>query len=252
MSRRNRFLLIGALFVALSLPIAALGSHTFTDVPDDHTFHTDIDWLADAGITKGCNPPLNTKYCPDTAVTRGAMAAFLRRMATGNILSADTLDGKHATELIRVDGAIGSPIEGVTSVQNVVSKTVNVPTAGYLTITSSIWLEDWCGDSTYSQGVVGILVNDEVATLGATYLADCLTEWGSSDITALTVTVAVPEGNAVVDIRAFADDSFGPITVGESSVSILFSPFGSGAVRPAGTAGAGARSDIDVSDFMIP
>ncbi len=32
--------------------------------------------MAGAGITKGCNPPVNTKYCPDDFVTRGQMAAF--------------------------------------------------------------------------------------------------------------------------------------------------------------------------------
>lgn len=44
-----------------------------------HVFGGDIDWLADAGITKGCNPPGNTLFCPDSPVTRGQMAAFLHR-----------------------------------------------------------------------------------------------------------------------------------------------------------------------------
>ncbi len=42
-------------------------------------FETDIAKLAAAGITKGCNPPDNTHYCPDAVVTRGQMAAFLVR-----------------------------------------------------------------------------------------------------------------------------------------------------------------------------
>lgn len=42
-------------------------------------FVDDIEWLANAGITKGCNPPDNDKYCPDSNVTRGQMAAFLVR-----------------------------------------------------------------------------------------------------------------------------------------------------------------------------
>jgi hypothetical protein len=44
-----------------------------------HTFHEAINWLASEGITKGCNPPLNTRFCPDAAVTRGQMAVFLAR-----------------------------------------------------------------------------------------------------------------------------------------------------------------------------
>lgn len=52
---------------------------TFSDVPESHTFHLDVEWLAASGITKGCNPPVNDMYCPDQSVTRGQMAAFLVR-----------------------------------------------------------------------------------------------------------------------------------------------------------------------------
>ncbi|MGH8936388.1 MAG: S-layer homology domain-containing protein, partial [Acidimicrobiia bacterium] len=50
----------------------------FTD-DDDSVFESDIDKLATAGITKGCNPPDNTMFCPNDHVTRGQMAAFLVR-----------------------------------------------------------------------------------------------------------------------------------------------------------------------------
>ena len=43
------------------------------------TFEGDIDWLAAQGITKGCNPPVNDRFCPNDYVTRGQMAAFLVR-----------------------------------------------------------------------------------------------------------------------------------------------------------------------------
>lgn len=51
----------------------------FVDVPSDHVFAVDVSTLADAGITKGCNPPKNDRFCPDAPVTRGQMAAFLVR-----------------------------------------------------------------------------------------------------------------------------------------------------------------------------
>jgi hypothetical protein len=35
--------------------------------------------LAAAGVTNGCNPPSNDRFCPDSYVTRGQMAAFLVR-----------------------------------------------------------------------------------------------------------------------------------------------------------------------------
>lgn len=46
---------------------------------DNSVFLDDIEWLAAEGITKGCNPPHNTLFCPDQVVTRGQMAAFLSR-----------------------------------------------------------------------------------------------------------------------------------------------------------------------------
>jgi len=46
---------------------------------DNNTFVADIEWLAAAEITRGCNPPYNTLFCPDQTVTRGQMAAFLVR-----------------------------------------------------------------------------------------------------------------------------------------------------------------------------
>jgi hypothetical protein len=51
----------------------------FGDIRYDHVFSADIEWMAGEGITKGCNPPGNTQFCPDSVVTRGQMAAFLVR-----------------------------------------------------------------------------------------------------------------------------------------------------------------------------
>ena len=46
---------------------------------NDSVFESDINWMAEEGITRGCNPPVNDRYCPDARVTRGQMAAFLVR-----------------------------------------------------------------------------------------------------------------------------------------------------------------------------
>ena len=54
------------------------GKDWFTD-DDGTTFEADIDRLATAGVTRGCNPPTNDMFCPDDFVTRGQMAAFLHR-----------------------------------------------------------------------------------------------------------------------------------------------------------------------------
>jgi len=54
------------------------GGDHFTD-DDGSVFESSIDKLYTAGITMGCNPPTNDHYCPNDNVTRGQMAAFLRR-----------------------------------------------------------------------------------------------------------------------------------------------------------------------------
>ncbi len=48
---------------------------------DEGSVHeANIDIIASEGITKGCNPPDNDRFCPEREITRGEMAAFLRRM----------------------------------------------------------------------------------------------------------------------------------------------------------------------------
>jgi len=54
------------------------GVERFSD-DDDSIFEADIEALAAAKITLGCNPPLNTLFCPSADVTREQMAAFLHR-----------------------------------------------------------------------------------------------------------------------------------------------------------------------------
>jgi hypothetical protein len=92
MTRRVTSALLGTLLVfAFAVPAIA-GS--FTDVPDSNVFADDIEWLANEGITEGCNPPANDMFCPNKAVTRGQMAAFLVR-ALG---LTDNGGGNHFTD----------------------------------------------------------------------------------------------------------------------------------------------------------
>lgn len=57
---------------------ALTATDVFTD--DDQSVHeANIDTIAAAGITIGCNPPDNTEYCPERDIIRGEMAAFMAR-----------------------------------------------------------------------------------------------------------------------------------------------------------------------------
>jgi hypothetical protein len=57
------------------------GGNRFVDTADS-VFRRDIDRMAAAGITRGCNPPTNDRFCPNDFVTRGQMAAFFHRAAS--------------------------------------------------------------------------------------------------------------------------------------------------------------------------
>ncbi len=67
-----------AAFLVRALDLPATTAEFFTDVGDS-VFEADINRLAVAGITKGCNPPENDRYCPDDTVKRDQMASFLAR-----------------------------------------------------------------------------------------------------------------------------------------------------------------------------
>ncbi len=67
-----------AAFLVRALSYTDQADNPFTD-DDGSQFEIEIEKLAAAGVTLGCNPPANTLFCPKQSVTRGQMAAFLHR-----------------------------------------------------------------------------------------------------------------------------------------------------------------------------
>ena len=67
------------------LDTIVVGDVRFSDTIDS-IFHEDIVWLAEEGVTSGCNAD-QTLFCPGEHVTRAQMAAFLHR-ALGELLEA--------------------------------------------------------------------------------------------------------------------------------------------------------------------
>jgi hypothetical protein len=91
--RKWMLIAVAALAFNLGLATAVIAGHRFGDVPNTNIFHGDITWLADNEITRGCNPPTNTQFCPKDNVTREQMAAFIRRMAQTYGTAGDSVSG---------------------------------------------------------------------------------------------------------------------------------------------------------------
>lgn len=125
----------------MATPIAVYASHQFGDVPNSNPFHADIDWLADAGVTKGCG---GSNYCPKENVTREQMAAFMRRLSGNDpnvapSVNANQLGGftvqqlaPRAVHAATFDAQEGSPYKLATA-QKLVA-----PMQGTIIITGSV------------------------------------------------------------------------------------------------------------------
>lgn len=113
----NRRLLIpvAALMAIVTIPLAVSAAFGFADVAESNVHGGDIAWLKDAGVTVGCNPPANDRFCPTDSVTRQQMASFLRRLAENEVVAADTartaadserLNGLTADEIVAQAGGV--------------------------------------------------------------------------------------------------------------------------------------------------
>ncbi len=98
---RKRLITLAAALLVLGAAGVAGASGFFSD--DDNSVHErSIEAIADEGITVGCNPPVNDRFCPEDSVSRGQMATFLVR-ALGLPAAAssfvDTADSVHEANI---------------------------------------------------------------------------------------------------------------------------------------------------------
>ncbi|MET0567245.1 MAG: S-layer homology domain-containing protein [Acidimicrobiia bacterium] len=219
-------LVVGALLV----PAAVYASHQFTDVPNSHTFHNAIGWLKDHNITVGCNPPANTQYCPDDNVTRGQMAAFMKRLAENNVVDAATLDGRDSAEYLAVTtaqsfdffdgtGNIALPAAGTP----IVETAINAAVSGHLLVSG--------------QASVG-----NSANLGSFFTVWLELDDGACGITSVTPNNSAPGGTTYAS-PSFAGDDFStavssvvPVAAGPHTVTLC----------GANTSGSGASFNATV------
>jgi hypothetical protein len=104
-------IIVVALLASLATTGVSTASHQFSDVGSGHPFHADIQAIRTAGITGGYD---DGTYRPEAPVSRGAMAAFMRR-GFGRVASntasfvnpADNVNYQGAVAYIRAGAAVG-------------------------------------------------------------------------------------------------------------------------------------------------
>lgn len=67
-----------AAFIVRADDLPHTSADYFSD-DDGHVLENGINALAEAGITEGCNPPQNNRFCPSETLTRAQMATLLTR-----------------------------------------------------------------------------------------------------------------------------------------------------------------------------
>lgn len=123
-----------ALVMAVLTPVAVFAAGgTFTD-DDTSIFEADIEWLAGAGVTLGCNPPTNDNFCPDDPVTRGQMAAFMHRLAVNQVVDAAT-----AAQADNADMLAGSPLSYWTN--HIWGNQLAGVSSTFIDATNRMWME---------------------------------------------------------------------------------------------------------------
>ena len=210
----------GVVGAMLAVPVAVYASHSFNDVPDTSTFHADIAWLAEAGVTRGCNPPANTEFCPEDEVSRGQMAAFMRRFAqyldaedgtpakadhadTADSAStaddADKVDGFDASSLVPI--AVHNFTDNAPDRNFTLETEITIPATGVVILSGAVDAANVSAEDDYhcELRVIGVTVPGSV--MGATVDGDA----GANESENCTTTGATVLGadTYTVDLNVF-------------------------------------------------
>lgn len=156
---RSRVALLLVALVTVAVPVA-LATDRFIDVPAGNPHHNDINTIATAGITLGCNPPTNNQYCPDQFVRRDQMASFLQR-------------GLGRAGRVHVSSAVTTTMSPVATVS------LTVPGSGFVLVTATADISCTCemwmqltdpasGESSWIDGETG--TGADSGTLANTFL----------------------------------------------------------------------------------
>ena len=154
------------LLLAMLVATPVLASDTFLDVPDSNPHHNDINAIAVAGITRGCNPPAQTNYCPAEFVRRDQMASFLQR---GLGRGART----QAVDLI---------FDGHTTAATLSSASLTVPGSGFVQANAAVnatQTSALCFVGSAGAYVLNVRVSDPVTGQASNFMQESVASLGT-------------------------------------------------------------------------
>jgi len=117
MTRMGGLLLSVALMAGLAVALPASASAQTTELPaggsfvddNDSVHEASIEAIAAVGVTVGCNPPTNDRFCPEQPVTRAEMATFIARalnLGEASVEPFTDIDGSvHASSINSIHAA---------------------------------------------------------------------------------------------------------------------------------------------------
>lgn len=223
-----------AMGVLIITPLAVGAADRFGDVSDSNIFHDDIQWLAGAGVTRGCNPPENNAFCPGDNVTREQMAAFLQRLAETQVVDAGELAGRAPVAyrtVVRGEGCDQVTESMCPNSGTLFSLDLRAPSEGLVKLDYSMSLQNTnTGDS-----VIHAWVNSDEAcnwrlvpldALNGSFSVSYFPDLDEPDFHSVsgTTTVSVARGTTTFSLCAMAID----LEVAYASLGAVWSPEGAG------------------------
>ncbi len=259
-----RTALVVAVTAAIAAPIGAFAADRFTDVPDTNIFHDDITWLAEAGVTQGCNPPANDEFCPGDPVTRQQMAAFMRRLADSQAVDAGTLEGVGADGFVGA-GAADSVTPAMTTaepgvaqaasdttvvldgtVEALLTVTITAPAAGYVMVTGSA--DAFMQHTNGTQDFAFFGVSDQSVDIGLDENKDIILTGAAptglySEVVSMQKVYPVTAGANMFYL--LGEENTGNVQMGDMQLVAVYFPTAYGPVEMVSTpAGAPSGSDV--------
>ena len=119
---------VALVVVALLVPVTAIATHTFSDVPDGRYYTDAVEWAAENGITTGTSA---TTFSPEDAVTRGQNVTFAYRYDQ-NIVQPALTELESLQPIARSAGSdVDIELDGLVSAQ-LLSVEIEAPVAGII------------------------------------------------------------------------------------------------------------------------